>query len=236
MQVDVWSDVVCPWCFVGLANLAEALERFEHGDEVEVVLHSFQLEPDAPARDDTPLDTLLSRKYGLSAEQVRANQQQLVALGAERGIDFRFDDAIRANTFDAHRLLHHAAAHGLAHELKQRLGRAYFTEGQLISDDAVLRRLAEEVALDGDEAAAILDSDLHAEDVRSDLATARQIGVTGVPFFVVDRRLGVSGARPAEVLVGVLEQAWAERSPGIVTVAGGDDAAACGPDGCEVPG
>lgn len=236
MQIDVWSDVVCPWCFVGLANLDTALAGFDHRDDVEVVLHSFQLEPDAPARDDTPIEELLAKKYGAPVEQIRANQARLVDLGAERGIDFRFDRSIRANTFDAHRLLHFAAEHGLGMELKHRLGTAHFTEGKVISDPAVLRAEAVTVGLDGDEVDAVLASDRYADAVRGDVAAASRIGISGVPFFVFDGRLGVSGAQPDGVLRDVLEQAWTERAPQIVTVAGDPDAEACGPDGCEVPG
>jgi len=235
MQVDVWSDVVCPWCFVGLANLDAALADFDHADDVEVVLHSYQLDPSAPARDDTPLEDLLVRKYGAPREQIRANQQRLVDLGAERGIDFRFEDAIRANTHDAHRLLHHAAGRGLAMALKQRLGRAYFTEGKLISDHAVLRAEAEAVGLDGEEVAAVLAGTAHDGEVREDQARARDLGVTGVPFFVIDGRLGVPGAQPPEVLLRSLERCWASRTPPIEVVDASPDGAVCGPDGCEVP-
>lgn len=238
MQVDVWSDVVCPWCFVGLANLETAIGAFEHGEAVTVALHSFQLEPDAPPHDPRPYEQILAEKYGQPVAQIREMQQRLVDLGAERGIDFRFDRLQRANTFDAHRLLHLAAERGLAMDLKQRLGRAYFTEGELISDHAVLRRLAVETGLDESEVDEVLADDGHADDVRDDLAAAGRIGVTGVPFFVVDGRLGVSGAQPAEILTSVLERAWSERRPEIVTVAGDPEGEgdACGPDGCEVPG
>lgn len=211
MKVDVWSDVVCPWCFVGLANLDAALGQFSHAGEVEVLLHSFQLEPNAPRRDDTPLVELLARKYGTSVEQMRANQQRLVALGAERGIDFRFDDAIRANTFDAHRLIHLAAAHGLGRAMKNRLGVAHFTEGKAIGDPDVLRGEAAAVGLPSEEVDRVLAGDAWADEVADDLETARRLGVTGVPFFVIDGRYGVSGAQPAEVLLGALDRAWSER-------------------------
>jgi predicted DsbA family dithiol-disulfide isomerase len=237
MKVDVWSDVVCPWCFVGLANLDTALAGFEHRDDVEVVLHSFQLEPDAPRRDDTPLVELLARKYGTSIEQMRANQQRLVDLGAERGIDFRFDDAIRANTFDAHRLIHLAADHGLAREMKDRLGKAYFTEGEAIGDPDVLRAEAATVGLPADEVDEVIDGARYGEAVAADVESAQRIGITGVPFFVIDGRYGVSGAQPDGVLRDALDQAWSEREPTITVVAGAGDQGgdACGPEGCEVP-
>ncbi|MCB0978018.1 MAG: DsbA family oxidoreductase [Acidimicrobiales bacterium] len=236
MKVDIWSDVVCPWCFVGLANLDSAMARFTHADDVEVVLHSFQLEPNAPHRDDTPLVELLARKYGTTVEQMRANQQRLVDLGAERGIDFRFDDAIRANTFDAHRLIHLAASHGLGRAMKDRLGAAHFTEGKAIGDPEVLRAEAAAVGLPADEVDDLLTGDARADEVAADVEAARRLGVTGVPFFVIDGRYGVSGAQPAEVLLGALDRAWSEREPQLVTVAGADDDSACGPGGCAVPG
>ena len=235
MQVDVWSDVVCPWCYVGLANLDAALARFEHADVVEVVLHSFQLDPSAPVRDDTPVVERLAEKYGTSVGEIRANQARLVSLGAERGIDFRFDQAIGGNTFDAHRLLHLALARGLQVELKHRLGRAYFTDGQAIGEADTLRKASVDVGLDPEEVDAVLAGDLFADDVRRDVADARRIGISGVPFFVADERLAVSGAQPPEVLLGMLQQAWDARAPQIETLPGSDEVAACGPDGCELP-
>lgn len=212
MRVDVWSDVVCPWCFIGLANLGAALQEFEHEDEVEVVLHSFQLDPGAPPRDEQPLEERLAAKYGTTVEQIRTQQARIVALGAERGIDFRFDQAVGGNTFDAHRLLHLARVRGTQIELKQRLGRAYFTEGEPIGEAATLRQAALDVGLDAAEVDALLEGDAFADDVRADIEAAGRIGISGVPFFVVDGRLGVSGAQPPESLLDVLEQGWLTRS------------------------
>lgn len=208
MRVDVWSDVVCPWCAIGLANLGAALQRFEHEDEVEVVLHSYQLDPGAPPRDDEPVEERLARKYGASVEQIRAQQERIVALGAERGIDFRFDQAIGGNTFDAHRLLHLARVRGRQIELQQRLARAYFTDGEPIGEPATLRRAGLDVGLDADEVEAVLTGDAFADDVRTDVEAAGRIGIAGVPFFVVDGRLGVSGAQPPDSLLDLLEQGW----------------------------
>ncbi len=235
MQVDVWSDVVCPWCYVGLANLDAALAEFEHADEVEVVLHAFQLDPGAPRRDDQPVVERLAQKYGTTVEAIRESQDRIVTLGAERGIDFRFEQAIGGNTFDAHRLLHLALRRDLQVALKHRLGRAYFTDGQPIGEHDTLRKAAVDVGLDPEEVEAVLVGDAFAAEVRQDLATAREIGISGVPFFVADQRLAVSGAQPAETLLDVLRQAWAARAPQITTVVGADDVDACGPDGCDLP-
>lgn len=232
MRIDIWSDVVCPWCYIGLANLDQALTEFEHAGETEVVLHSFQLEPDAPQRDDQPIVERLAAKYGTSVGQIRASQARLVSLGAERGIDFRFDHAIGGNTFDAHRLLHLAERDGLQLELKHRLGRAYFTDGEPIGEPDTLRKAAVDVGLDPGEVDEVLAGDAWSDDVRTDLRAAREIGISGVPFFVADGRLAVSGAQPPETLLGLLQEAWASRPAPLATFAGAADVDACGPDGC----
>ncbi len=234
MKIDVWSDVVCPWCYVGLANLDTALADFEHADEVEVVIHSFQLDPHAVTQGPVEHTEAIARKYGTSVGQVRANQARIVSLGAERGIDFRFDRAVSGNTFDAHRLLHLALGSGLQRPLKDRLGRAYFTDGDPIGEPETLRKAAADVGLDPEEVEAVLAGDAYAADVAADIATARQLDITGVPFFVTDSRLGISGAQPPETLLKVLRRAWDERPPAIETVGGAVGADACGPDGCAL--
>lgn len=210
MRVDVWSDVVCPWCAIGLANLRTALAAVHDLDvEVEVVLHSFQLDPGAPARDDTPLEEALARKYGASVEQIRAQQERIVGLGAERGIEFRFDRTVQGNTFDAHRLLHLARVRGVQLDVQDRLARAYFTDGQVLADRATLRAAGTDAGLDEHEVDALLEGDAFADEVREDVDAARRLGISGVPFFVVDGRLGVSGAQPPEALADLLRQAAA---------------------------
>ena len=233
MRVDIWSDVVCPWCYVGIRNLDEALADFDHAGEVEVVYRSFQLDPGAPPHDPTPLVTQLARKYGTSEDQIRASQQRLVDIGSQRGIDFDFERTMRGNTLDAHRLLHLAAESGHQDALKRRFMRAYFTEGQAIGDHDVLRALALEVGLDGAEVDEVLAGDRYELDVVADIATARKMGTSGVPFFVFDQRLAVGGAQPPEVLADVLRQAWDSREPAVVTVAAGEGDV-CGPEGCQV--
>ncbi len=235
MRIDVWSDVVCPWCAVGIGNLDAALDGFAHAEAVEVVLHAFQLDPGAPRRDDTDLTTRLAQKYGISVGQARAGQARLVTAGAELGIDFRFDRAVTGNTFDAHRLLALALARGLQLPLEHRLWRAYFTDGEPIGEHDTLRRAAVEVGLDPDEVDALLAGDAFGDDVRADVARARELGIGGVPFFVVDHEFGLSGAQPPELLRKVLERRWAERAPSPLTmVDGADPDTACGPDGCEL--
>lgn len=235
LTVDVWSDVVCPWCFIGLANLDLAIDELDGPEQVEVVLHSFQLDPHAVTQTPEEHTEALARKYGTSVGQIKANAARIVSLGAERGIDFRFDRAISGNTFDAHRLLHLARERDLQVALKHRLGRAYFTDGDPIGEHDTLRKAAVDVGLDPAEVDEVLAGDAYADAVAADIAAAREMDVTGVPFFVVDGRLGLGGAQPPEVLGKVLARAWADRT------AAGDRAAgdqatgdACGPDGCDV--
>lgn len=232
MRVDVWSDVVCPWCAVGVANLEAALADFPHADEVELVLRSFQLDPGARTRSAEDHLADLARKYGTTPEEMAARQQHIVRMGAERGIDFRFDRAITGNTFDAHRLLHHARERGVQVELEHRLWQAYFTDGDPIGEHGTLRKAAVDVGLDAGDVDAVLAGDAHADDVRADIAAARELDVTGVPFFLVDGRLALGGAQPPEILGKVLQRAWAESRPPVERIDGGADA--CGPDGCEI--
>lgn len=232
MKIDVWSDVVCPWCYVGLANLDRALGQFDRTDQVEVVIRSFQLDPAAVTQSPAQHIAAIARKYGTSVAQVRAAQARIVSLGAERGIDFRFDRAVSGNTFDAHRLLHLAHDTGLQRPLKDRLGRAYFTDGDPIGAHDTLRKAATDVGLDPETVDEVLAGDAYADAVRADIAAARDLDITGVPFFVVDGRLGISGAQSPETLVKVLHRAWQERTPKVVTVDGADAVGGCGADGC----
>jgi predicted DsbA family dithiol-disulfide isomerase len=229
MQVDIWSDIACPWCYIGKRRFEQALERFEHRDEVQVTWRSFELDPGAPPERGGDLAALLAAKYGMSIEQARASQEQLAATAAQEGLDFRFDLARSGLTFDGHRIIHLAAEHGLADAMKERLLRAYFTEGELISDHAALERLAAEVGVPADEAAATLAGDRFADAVRADEGLAQQLGIGAVPTFVVNRRLAMSGANPPDQLLSLLRQGREEQPP---PVAVPDEGAACGPDGC----
>jgi predicted DsbA family dithiol-disulfide isomerase len=210
LTVDIWSDVVCPWCYLGKRRFEAALERFEHRDSVTVRWHSFELDSDAPKCSDEPAAQRLARKYGISVQDAEAKHAQMTEMGAAEGIEFRYDLSRSGNTFDAHRLIQLAGEHDLQDAVKERLLRAYFTEGEPIGDPERLVALAAEAGLDAGEARAMLEGDAYAEAVREDEQIARQIGIHGVPFFVFGRRYGVSGAQPTEVLLGALEQAWDE--------------------------
>ena len=210
MKIEIWSDVVCPWCAIGKARFERALESFEHRDAVEVVWRSFELDPSAPAAPDHSLDEHLADKYGMPVEEAARMHEQMTAVAAQEGLTFRFDVARRGNTFDAHRVIHLAADHQLQDAAVQRLMTAYFTEGQPIADRDTLVALAAEIGLDADAARATLDGDAYADAVRADEAEARTLGISGVPFFVLDRTYGVSGAQPADALLGALDKAWAQ--------------------------
>ena len=211
MVVEVWSDVVCPWCCIGRAHLGLALADFEHADEVEVVWRSFELDPAAPAVQTESLAEQLAAKYGVGPDEVALMFDDVTERAAQLGLDFRFDIARSGNTVDAHRLLHLARESGLQDRLKARLFTAYFTEGQAIGDPATLARLAVEVGLDADEVAELLAGDRFVAEVRADEEEARALQVSGVPFFVIDRRYAVAGAQPPDQLLGALSRAWAER-------------------------
>jgi predicted DsbA family dithiol-disulfide isomerase len=207
LTVEIWSDVVCPWCYIGKRRFEAALAEFPH--EVETVWRSFELDPGAPATREHSASEHLAAKYGMSLEQAQASHAQMTALAAREGLEYHFETARGGNSFDAHRLIHFAAAHGKQAEAQERVMRAYFTEGVAIGDREELVRLAADLGLDPDEARSVLDSDAYADAVREDERLAQRIGIDGVPFFVLDRRYGVSGAQPAEILVQALEHACA---------------------------
>ncbi|MGH2515580.1 MAG: DsbA family oxidoreductase [Ktedonobacterales bacterium] len=231
MQVEIWSDVVCPWCYIGKRRFESALAQFPHRDDVTVTFRSFQLDPDAPRTPDGTAAEVLAHKYGVSQAQAAAMNDRVSGIAAEEGLEYHLERAQHANTFDAHRLLHLAAAHDRQLEAKERLLRAYFTEGAAIADSETLVRLVAEAGIDADEARATLSGDAYADAVRADERRARVLGITGVPFFVVDEKYGVSGAQPAEVLEEVLERAWSDAHPLLMT--GAEDGSEAGIGACD---
>ena len=211
MDVEIWSDIACPWCYIGKRRFETALESFEHRDEVRVTWRSFELDPDAPPERHGELAARLAEKYGMSVEEARAAQQNLTDVAAGEGLAYRIDQARSGNTFDAHRIVALAREHSHQAEMKERLLRAYFIEGELVSDPETLVRLAEEVGVPADAVRQTLASDRYADEVREDELTARRLGVSAVPTFVVDRALGASGAQPPEQLLALLQQGWEQR-------------------------
>jgi predicted DsbA family dithiol-disulfide isomerase len=210
LTVEIWSDVVCPWCYLGKHRFEEALASFEHRDEVTVMFRSFELDPEAPRTVEGTAAERLAAKYGMSLERAEAMHANMTEMGAAEGVEFRFDRARGGNTFDAHRLIHLAATYGLQAAAKERLMRAHFTDGEPIADPETLVRLVAEVGVDADDARDVLAGTRFAEDVREDELLAARLGIQGVPFFVLDRRYGVSGAQPPEALLQALERAWGE--------------------------
>lgn len=213
MKVEIWSDVACPWCYIGKRRFEKALERFDHRADVQVEFRSFELNPNANAQEQGNLEEALARKYRVSLEQAHAMNGRVVDAAAGEGLQYRLDIARRGNTFDAHRLIHLAAAEGLQGAMKERLLAAYFLEGRPIGDRDTLVELAAEVGIDRDRARAALDFGEFADEVRADEREATELGITGVPFFVINRRYGVSGAQPPELLLKALKVGWEDHSP-----------------------
>ena len=204
MVVEIWSDIACPWCYVGKRRFEAALAGFDH--EVEVVWRSFELDPGAPAERELSGPEHLAEKYGMSVEEARARQAQMAQMAVGDGLELNFERVRAGNTFDAHRLVHLAAAHDRQDAMKERLQRAYLTEGELISDHETLARLGAEVGLPADEVREMLAGDRYTAEVRDDERLAQEIGITAVPTFVVDRRVAVAGAQQPEVLRQLLER------------------------------
>jgi predicted DsbA family dithiol-disulfide isomerase len=208
VKIEVWSDVVCPWCYVGSRNLTEALRGFAHADQVEVEWRSYELDRNAPVERSGSYVDRLARKYGVPAGQARARLSRIIEVGAEAGIEFRFDEARLGNTFDAHRLIHLARAHGRQDEMKDRLFAAAFTEGRAIGDHGTLVELALDAGLQEADVRRVLSGDEHGDDVRADEDDAVELGVEGVPFFLIDRRFVIPGAQAPETVLAILERAW----------------------------
>ncbi len=209
IRVDIWSDVQCPWCYIGKRKFEAAVERF--GGEVEYEFHSFELAPDTPVDyEGTPVDYLSERK-GISPEQARQMVGRVTQIAAAVGLDYHYDDIHQTNTIKAHELIHYAKAHGLQHEMKERLLRAYFVEGRHIGRVDDLADLAAEVGLDRAEALRVLTDETFLPAVKADVAQAAAYGIQGVPFFVFEGKYGVSGAQETDTFVGVLQQLAGEK-------------------------
>lgn len=218
MRIEVWSDVICPFCYVGKRELAKALSQFSHADKVEVIWKSFELDRTAAAEPEDLVEHLMA-KYAMSAEQVAAQNDQLAERAAEVGLEFNWRDAKSVNTLDAHRVIKLAATQGLADEATDRLMKAYFTDGEVISDQEVLVRIATEIGLDEARVREVLAGVEFAEEVHADEQEAAGYGISGVPFFLFEGQWAVSGAQPAELFGQALEQVWAETNkPRLITL------------------
>jgi predicted DsbA family dithiol-disulfide isomerase len=228
LTIDVWSDIACPWCYIGKRRLEAAIARFPHGPAVDVVWRAFELDPSAPRVRDrsVPYAERLAKKYGTHVAEAQLKLEQMTDLAAKDGLDFHFERVQSGNTFDAHRVLHLALERGVQGAVKERFLRAYMTEGEPIGEPEALVRLAGEAGLEADEVRAVLAGDSYSAEVRADEDQARAAGISGVPFFVLAGRYAVSGAQSADVLLDALTQAWAKAEAPI------GEGAVCGPDGC----
>jgi predicted DsbA family dithiol-disulfide isomerase len=234
VKVEIWSDVVCPWCYIGKRRFESALSRFPQADQVQVEWKSFELDPGAKPTHElhgTHAEQLAA-KFRRPPAEIEQMLDRVTAMAAAEGLDFRFDLNRGGNSFDAHRLLHLAKARGRQDDLKERFDRGTFTEGLAVSDHDELTKLAVEIGLDETEVREVLASDRYAADVRADQERARALGISGVPFFVIDGKYGVSGAQPADLFLEGLTQAWGERSP--LTPLAGTDGDACAGDACAI--
>ena len=230
IRVDIWSDVVCPFCYIGKKRLEHVAA--EAGIALDVHWHSFELDPNAPAKHNTNNTERLAKKYGRSYADMEQMERNVAAMAAEEGIDFQWRKAQSGNTFDAHRLIHFAATKGLANQAKEALCYAYMTDGMAIGERSNVELVAQRVGLPADEIKAVLDSDAFAAEVRHDEEIARsQLQVSGVPFFVFNQRLALSGAQPREVFLQALQQAQSVDGTEVAT----DNGAQCNDDSCEVP-
>lgn len=231
LRVDVWSDIACPWCYVGKRRLERALREFPHAGEVKVVWHSFELDPSAPRERDPSVSHAerIAKKYGMSVEQARQNSERLRETAQGEGLAFDFEHIRSGNMFDAHRLVHLGKERGCQDAVKERFLKAYLEQGALMSDHPTLLRLSVEAGLEEREAADVLASDQFGDQVRADEAQAHELGINGVPCFVLDGRYAVSGAQSPQILLSALHEAWTERRG---SAAPPEEGAFCGPDGC----
>jgi predicted DsbA family dithiol-disulfide isomerase len=206
MYVEIWSDVACPWCYVGKRRFEKALAAFDGKDDVTVTWRSYELDPRAPRVQPLSAPEVLARKYRVSVEQANAMNDRLKSEGRREGLDMAPEKIRMVNTFDAHRLIHHAATEGKRAEMVERLFRAYHTEGALLSDHDVLLGLAGEIGVERETAAAVLEGDAFSDAVRADEQRAADFGISGVPFFAIDEKYGISGAQPVEVMLETLRE------------------------------
>ncbi len=237
MKIDIWSDIMCPFCYIGKRKLEGALAKFEHKDDVEIVWHSFQLDPTMAYEAGKDIHTYLADRKGQTRDWSVMVHNQMTETARREGLTYNFDTAIIANSFDAHRLIQLAKTKGLADAAEERLFRAYFTEGKNISDHNTLMQIGMEIGLGVIEVGEMLNSDAFAAEVHADIHKAQVLGIRGVPFFLLDEKYGISGAQPVEVFTDGLQQAWAIHERAKQTIKNDTNGAVCTPDGvCEPAG
>ncbi len=231
MNIDIWSDIMCPFCYIGKRKLEVALAQFDHKDKINIIWHSFQLDPSIKYELGKDIYTYLAERKGQTREYWEKVHVNLVNSAKEEGLEYNFDISVLANTFDAHRLIQMAKQEGLGDAAEERLFRAYFTEGKNIEDKPTLIALGKEIGLNPALVNAMLNSNECAVDVEYDIATAQRYGITGVPFFVIDNKYGISGAQPSPVFLSTLQKAWKENVANTTLPDDTESGAMCSIDG-----
>ncbi len=210
LKIEIWSDVMCPFCYIGKRKFEQALKTFEHRDQIEITWKSFLLDPDAETQPDKSIYAYLAERKGQTLEWSKNAHQSVAAMAKDVGLDYHFDDVVVANSFDAHRLIQFAQSRGLGDEAEERIFRAYFTEGRNVADRETLVTLGSEIGLPESEIRQMLESTAWSAEVKRDYEEAGRVGARGVPFFVFDRKYAVSGAQDPSVFLQTLEAAWKE--------------------------
>ena len=216
MKIEIWSDVMCPFCYIGKRHFEEALSKFSDKEHIDIEWKSFQLDPTMPDVVEESQEDYLVKRKGMSRDQIQGMLQNVTAMGKEAGLDFNFDQSIMVNSQKAHQLIQFAKSKGLGNEIKERLFQAYFTEGKNVADETTLTELGKEIGLDENELQVAFNDDKYLYQMKQDIQEAQNIGVRGVPFFVFDRKYGVSGAQPTEAFLETLNKSfgeWREKNP-----------------------
>ena len=234
LKIQIWSDVMCPYCYIGKRRIEGAIEQFGHKDAIEIEWKSFQLDASFRASPDDNIYDHLAEKYRKDRDWAVEMVDNMTENAKNSGLDFQLGKAVLANSYKAHRLLHLAKKHSLGDELKELLFKAYMTEGKNVDDNETLIALGEAVGMNKELVEGVLNSDAYGQEVKSDIAMAQQIGVQGVPFFVFDNKYAVSGAQHVETFVKTLEKVWEEGSFGPqLTILNVNEGDSCGVDGCN---
>jgi predicted DsbA family dithiol-disulfide isomerase len=231
MKVEIWSDVMCPFCYIGKRRFEDALQNFEHKNDIEIEWKSFQLNPDLVTDPSINIDEYLAEKKGFTIEHAQQLNNHVTQMAAEGGLIYNLDKAVVANSFKAHRFSHLAKKHCLGIEAEEQLFKAYFTDSKNIDDNEILIELGKEIGLDAAEIKQVLESDAYADDVKHDIDSAQQLGIQGVPFFVLNNKYAISGAQAIPVFEQTLEKAFGEwkqenHKPKLEVIEG----ESCGPD------
>ena len=233
MKVEIWSDVMCPFCYIGKRKFENALAQFPHKDDIEVEWKSFQLDPSIVTDPSKTVHEFLSERKGISPQRAKEMNDYVTNIALQVGLEYKFDKAVVANSFDAHRFSHLAKKHGLQNEAEEKLFKAYFTEGKNTADVETLVKIGAEIGLEEDEIRNTLAGDDFSDEVKNDIYMAQQIGINGVPFFVLDNKYAISGAQESTTFLAALNQAWTEHKPvKVLTPHDSEDGAFCSPESC----